>query len=118
MWRVSAFLFALTSFGALAQQSLSDPTAPPSYRALASEATPGTELRLQAIRQNSDGLVATLNGREYRKGDTITPYKIEEITMNYVTVIHTENGSELQLAVFNQSSFMHNVEKRAGGHNE
>lgn len=118
MWRVSFLMAGLCCFSVHAQQQLTDPTAPPEYNKSAVQVIENTQLRVQAISALTDGMVATINGKRYRIGDQLSPYQIDEITMDYVTVKNINNGTKLQLGVFNQGSFRQEMQKRAGGQNE
>jgi hypothetical protein len=109
---------SLYSLSAAAQEVIQDPTAPPQYNRAAVQVVEDTQLRVQAITTVEGRKVATINGQRYHVGDQLQPYQVEDITMNYVTVRNMNNGSKLQLGVFNQSSFRQEVQQSSGGLNK
>lgn len=98
MWRVNVLILLLLSGVAVAQQ-LSDPTAPPRYRAQVAMSSV-TNLQLQSIQWFGDSKMAQISGQRVREGDNLNQYQVLEIELHQVRLMNREEQQEVTLSLF------------------
>ncbi|WP_417656519.1 hypothetical protein [Pseudidiomarina aestuarii] len=98
MWRVNVLILLLLSGAAVAQQ-LSDPTAPPRYRAQVAMSSV-TNLQLQSIQWFGDSKMAQISGQRVREGDNLNQYQVLEIELHQVRLMNREEQQEVTLSLF------------------
>lgn len=103
MWQASLALVAICFSACALGQKLPDPTAPPQRFQATTTIDPVTQLRLQAVQQRTEGIVAFINGQRVHEGDVIAPYIITKITMSQVDVRHQQTGAEMSLFMFKKA---------------